>query len=326
MDSKWAAFLSNQGVLSEDYRVMKDGKAGVNFLAPLTHLTVLKVSGRDAAKLLQGQLTCNVNEIGESSSRYAAMCNPKGRVIATFLVIKNTDDFLLILPGDMAETVLTRLKMYVLRSDVRIENAGDGFCILGICEEGPAQAAYMTQHSELDVMIALPGPMSRSVRVTAPGNAVALWTDLIGSKEFRRTNVAEWRYCDILCGFPWVGPAISEAFIPQSLNLDKLGAISFSKGCYTGQEIVARTHYLGKSKRVLRLADCVIEETPQPNTEVIGLDREERLLVGTVLQAERDPEHPAHHKLLLVLHEAETASDNNLGLNDDSQTRLNLLP
>lgn len=326
MDSKWEAFLSNQGVLDECSHAMSDGKAGRNFLAPLTHLGVLKVSGRDAGTLLQGQLTCNINDIGETSSRYAAMCNPKGRVIATFLVTKNSDGFLLILPEDLAEAVLSKLKMYVLRSDVRIENAGNDYCILGVCQEGPAGDAYVTKHSDFDTVVTLPGPVFRRLMITKTEHAKATCTELVASGQSRLTNASEWRYAEIIAGFPWVGAAISEEFIPQMLNLDKLGAVSFNKGCYTGQEIVARTHYLGKSKRLLRLAECISEKPPLPKTEVVDLDRAERAIAGTILQSERDPSNPAQCKLLLVQHDAETVSNNNLGLNDDAQTRLTLLP
>ena len=155
----------------------------------LTPLGILSISGEDAAIFLQGQTTCDVNELEDKQGTCGAFCNAKGRVITTFYLIKIENDFLLILPNTLLSGIQERLNRYKLRAKVNISE------------------------SHLDI------------------NTFYLPKNL-----------------------PWLTNETSEEFIPQWLNLDKLGGISFTKGCYTGQEIVARTHYLGEVKRRLFLA------------------------------------------------------------------------
>jgi hypothetical protein len=128
---------------------------------------------------------------------------------------------------------------------------------------------------------------------------------------FQVRDAAHWLYLDIETGMPWLTLATSEQFIPQMLNLDKLGGVSLTKGCYTGQEIVARTHYLGKAKRTLFLAECQIAK-PEPNSDIIDTGGQ---VLGNVLLAE-------NHKTLVVLQNSDTAQ---LRLKDYNQAFLTLL-
>jgi tRNA-modifying protein YgfZ len=310
--------LNNQPLLSMNSDVEKK-------VFPLTHLGVLKLSGKDAAKLLQGQITCNINDVTETKSGIAAMCNPKGRAIATFILVKKADFFLLLLPVELLDTVKTKLKMYVLRSDVKIEEGSDDFCLVGLAEPSQSSPAFFTQTQESKILVNLPGTSGRKLVITDTDNAITFWTEVLDAQGYHHANEAEWRYLDIISGFPWVTAATSEEFIPQMLNLDKLGGISFNKGCYTGQEIVARTHYLGKIKRELYLAQCDVTKAPTANTAVINLGTEVQEVVGAVLQSGLNPHNPKNCKLLIVLQTAETAY-NHLGLMDDDQVRLTLLP
>ncbi|MBK8814016.1 MAG: folate-binding protein YgfZ [Methylococcaceae bacterium] len=326
MNAEWETFLSSrQDLIDTSTAPPLTAGHSVNekSLSPLTHLGVLKVSGKDAAKLLQGQITCNVNDISETSSRIAAMCNPKGRAIATFLVVKKADFFLLVVPTDLSDTVKTKLKLYVLRSDVKIEEASDEYCIMGLSEHLPGSDSFVTEHLQNAIFVNLPESSARKLVITDVDNAIQHWIRFADSEGYRAASPAEWRYLDIVSGFPWVTAATSEAFIQQMLNLDKLGGISFNKGCYTGQEIIARTHYLGKIKRELWLAECQSAQSPEPNTAVINLDTEGQDVVGTVVQSERVSGKPEYFMLLIVLQIAET-SYKTLGLTGDDQARLTL--
>ncbi|MDD1607931.1 MAG: folate-binding protein, partial [Methylococcaceae bacterium] len=231
MNSNWKNFLlANNAHFSSDTHISFPNTDSDKRLYPIAHLAVLTVSGTEAGQFLQGQITCNVHDVTATQSSLGAMCNPKGRAITTFLLAKSGDDFLLVLPNELLEIVKKRLSMYVLRSKVTLTDSSDSLCLLGLT--ATSNEAFL-----------------------AVDNAMTLWSEY-SAQGFQATDSMQWQTLDILSGIPWLTTATSEEFIPQMLNLDKLGGISLTKGCYTGQEIVARTHYLGKAKRGLFIAEC----------------------------------------------------------------------
>ncbi|MEQ1557651.1 MAG: folate-binding protein [Methyloglobulus sp.] len=324
MNLNWEAFLLNQqaNIESGNHVVFPRIENSCNeSISPVTHLNVLTVSGNDAAKLLQGQITCNVNDISEIKSSLAAICNPKGRAIATFLLVKKADTFLLILPIELLETVRKRLQMFVLRSDVKITDSSDELCLLGLCESGQPAKPFVNDTFQGITGISLPGLIKRSLLITDVDTAIGFYSEYINDKGFRLASSDDWRYLDIVSGIPWLTLATSEEFIPQMLNLDKLGGISFNKGCYTGQEIVARTHYLGKSKREMLLAECTTTTPPEPNATIINRDSNDQKGVGKVLLAHQNQ---GTCTMLVVLQETDLAYSQ-LALKDDTLTSLKLL-
>jgi len=251
MNQHWKNFLLSQNATFEsDNLITFPAITGYNdkTIYSIAHLAVLTVSGKDAAKLLQGQITCNVNDITKIKGSLGALCNPKGRAITTFLLVKTGDDFLMVLPEELLESVKKRLQMYVLRSDVTLTDSSDQLCLIGLCH--PANQAgplFGTTQQEV-ITVNLSAAQSRSLVIAEADKAIALWSERVGNQGFQPENSEQWRYLDILSGIPWLTTETSEEFIPQMLNLDQLGGISYNKGCYTGQEIVARTHYLAKQK------------------------------------------------------------------------------
>ncbi|WP_411727407.1 YgfZ/GcvT domain-containing protein [Methyloglobulus sp.] len=325
MNTNWKTFLLGQQatVDHENHATFAvAANIGEKSIYPLTHLAVLTVTGKDAAKLLQGQITCNVNDISESKSSLAALCNPKGRAIATILLVKKEDTFLLVLPVELLETVKKRLQMVVLRSDVKIRDGSDEYCLVGLCEPDKPAQPFVTEIQHDMIAVSLPASTRRRLLITGIDNAIRYWSGQVGRQGFRMAGSGEWRYLDIISGIPWLTTETSEEFIPQMLNLDKLGGISFNKGCYTGQEIVARTHYLGKAKREMFLAECQISAPPKPNSTIVNKDSDVQEGVGKVLLAQQGRQNC---KMLVILQTVESTY-NNLGLKDDTQARLNLLP
>lgn len=230
-----------------------------------TGLAVIEVSGRDAAKFLQGQVTCDINSLTATQATIAAFCNAKGRVISTLMIVSIDSGLLLILPAGLRDTVLKKLRIYVLRADVKLQ-ASEHRMVYGLEADatlenetdwpnGDFQVTYLPQP-----MIKLPGAsrylvLSDNETWSAFCNSASEHTSKIGS-------LAEWRFQDMSTGLPWFDLSQSEQHIPQMLNIDHFGGISFSKGCYTGQEIVARSHYLGKIKRALFIAEMPAMPTP----------------------------------------------------------------
>ncbi len=225
-------------------------------LYPVNDCSLLKVTGTDAASFLQGQLTCDVNALSSENSFFAALCNPKGRVISTCLIFKQDKDFLLLVPTVLFEKVKNTLQKYILRAQVHLQAVSTELCLSGLStdQDTANRLAFPTltfayQHNWLK----LPGWQYLFIANVA--DSIKLWNTLL-QQGFTLQAAENWQAVSIQAGLAWLNNKNSEEFIPQMLNVDKLGGISFSKGCYTGQEVIARTHYLGQSKRELVVAQC----------------------------------------------------------------------
>ena len=294
-----------------------------NQVYALTHFAVLTVSGKDAAQFLQGQITCNINDITESKASLGAFCNAKGRAITTFLLVKLKESFALIFPVELLEKVRKKLQMYILRADVTLTDDSDHYSLIGLsvpdeCKhlDLPSRDLEMI-HSD-GYLVKLPTALPRYLMISDSQTAMNQWSRLTEEARFQPRSSSHWRYLDILASIPWLTPETSEEFIPQMLNVDKLGGISFNKGCYTGQEIIARTHYLGKSKRELYLAESDAVPTPTPNTGIIDRDGQP---VGKVLQAQPDF---IGCKMLVVLPIALSAAES-LTLDNPAKNAIRIL-
>ena len=198
-------------------------------------LTPTRIKGVDAAGFLHGQFTTDVTGLATGQAGLSAWCDPKGRVIATFILARPDDAFLLLLPGTVKEAFVKRLKMFVLRADVQIVDAG-------------------AETEKIPQLPHLPG-MDENASKTA----------------FIRQ------------GIPLLHPATSGRFLPQELNLDRLDAVSFTKGCYPGQEIIARLRYRGAVKRRLCHATTDNKTRLEPGA-ALRPDGEERN-IGTVVNS-----------------------------------------
>ncbi len=290
MNKKWETFLLTQGAeFSEDSTIEFPFTTDkpINFICTLPHLTTLAVSGKDAAQFLQGQITCDViKDVNDNSGSFAALCSAKGRTICTFLIIKKADIFYLILPTILSEIVAKRLQMFILRSAVSITDVSDKFCILGLgskepIDNFPKQAFSVSENEGL--IVKYPSTNSRYLVFKKVEQSMQFWSRFIVTKKFVATGNSYWKELDILDGIPWLSKETSEEFIPQMLNLDLLKAISFKKGCYTGQEIIARTHYLGKAKRRMYLARSRTNTEISPNNAIYENAIDNKQIIGKIL-------------------------------------------
>jgi folate-binding protein YgfZ len=322
MNPQWKNFLlSEQAVIDDTDRIVfAELKTDQPRIYPVSHLGILSASGKDAAKLLQGQSTCNVFEVTEAQARIGAFCNPKGRAIATFLLARQADDYLLVLPLEQLDAIRKHLQKYVLRADVKLADRSDDFCLLGLRgNEAGAGPLFAARSDDGAVRIELAPP--RTLVIAEPDQAIKLWADHRNRQGFAPGNSEDWRLLDLLEGIPWLSPATAEEHVPQMLNLDKLDGISFTKGCYTGQEIVARTHYLGKSKRALFLAECMLDQAPEPNAAIIDRNGGEQSRGQVLTAISRDG---ICHLLAVLL--VSESGDYDLVLKDRPDISLRLLP
>lgn len=331
MNQNWKNFLLSQNATFKcDTCISFPANAdnNDNTIYPVAYLAILTISGKDAGQFLQGQITCNVNDVTEIKSSLGALCNPKGRAITTFLLVKTGDTFLMVLPEELLGPVKKRLQMYVLRSDVTLTDRSDQHCLIGLSHpENQAEPLFATSQQEL-ITVNFSATQSRYLIIAEAEKAIALWSDRVGNQGYQPGDSEQWRYLDILSGIPWLTTETSEEFIPQMLNLDLLGGISFNKGCYTGQEIVARTHYLGKAKRALFLAECYTPSTPAPNSTIFDDSTGTEQPLGKVLLAQRSKaEHGNERtlcKMLIVLQVSDGDIDN-FKLKDNNQNKITLL-
>lgn len=245
----------------------------------LTERGLLHFEGDDARSFLQGQLTCDVAGLSNDASTFGAYCTPKGRVLATFLLWQTTTGYLMQLPRALLAAVQKRLSMYILRSKVKVSDASAMHAQLGVAGaaaaalvERAAGAAPDAQHkvSRTEAGYALKLPGDRYLLVIAREREAAAIGMLEAASQPR--NESWWDALDIAAGVATVLPETQEQFVPQMLNLDATGGVSFDKGCYPGQEIVARMHYLGRLKERMFRARVAAPAMPRPGDKIYGAD------------------------------------------------------
>jgi len=268
MNPNWRSFLeSADGIFdaaSADLLHFGDAAAELQaagqqtILVPLTHLGLLEASGEEAKSFLHSQFTSDVNHLAEGQAQHAGWCTAKGRMQASFLAWRNGDAYRMTVSADLQEATQKRLQMFILRAKVKLSSLNDSTILLGLAgrqaEEAladaglPCPAEPMTTATS-DGVTVIRLETNRFV-ISAPEEMRAgLWQKL--SVKARPAGTPAWRWLDVQAAFPLVTLATKEEFVPQMADFEKIGGVSFHKGCYPGQEIVARTQYLGKVKRHL---------------------------------------------------------------------------
>ena len=258
----------------------------INHKIRIDNLDVIVVKGKDAENFLQGQITNDIEIIkDEDKAIYAGYCSPKGRLIAFFLIIKVRDNYYLFCPSSISEEISKKLSMYVMRSEVSLVKSPENtsyFSFYGGGEEErnfkntwdalPNNLMETIQHPNeqnttgLLSITKLPGENNRYFVLGEKKSIGMLYKEVYPN--LGGLDSESWHASDIEAKIPNIFKESQDKFIPQSLNLDLIDAINFKKGCYTGQEIIARTHYLGKPKRRMFLGAISINEPPKVGDEI----------------------------------------------------------
>ena len=221
----------------------------LNGAARLTHLGVLELVGEDASKFIHGQLTHDFALLGADRARLTALCSPKGRMLASFIGLKpEPQRVLLICRTDVLEPMLKRLRMFVLRAKVVLRNASDDYALWGLAGSaaqadlaGQALWSVRRDGDATDIRLYPADGVERQLRLQ-PASAAA-------APQGAPLPLDAWLWSEVRSGVASVGASVSELFVPQMLNYESVDGVNFKKGCYPGQEVVARSQFRGTLKR-----------------------------------------------------------------------------
>lgn len=258
----------------------------------LIDLGLICASGRDVKQFLQGQLTCNLEEINAHQSRLGAHCDIKGRIIANFRLFFFQNDYYFLVQRSTLLLLLTSLQKYAVFSKVTLKDVSNDWQKIGLYEASAKNLSTkqkLTQENSLAVSnstlsLSIPGPIPRVILLAPKTEPINFDDNCLGQQ-----SVNYWHLLDIMAGIPTVYPETSGQFTPHQLNFPELGGVSFNKGCYIGQEIIARTHYLGKSKSRLYRVAFLTSSPPIPGTPLF--DSDQKLKKGTLIMCAKEQDN-----------------------------------
>lgn len=304
--------------LSSALRAARDGAIA----SLLSDHAMLRVEGDDAQAFLQAQLTCNVLEVTPAMARLGGYCTPQGRLLATFLLVQTGKRYQLLMARDLSEMILARLRKFVLRSRVSLGLEQDlrAFGIGGPRAADAVAASLGSVPRELMQVVESQGcsvvrlPGSTFVVLAPSATVDTTWQAIAGHA--RPAPSSAWDWIQVQTGLPWITSATQEQFVPQMVRLDVLGGVSFEKGCYPGQEIVARTHYLGEVKR--RLVRAHVHAQARPGDALLATTENR----GVVVNAAPSPDGGTD--MLAVVHAS--ALEEKLRLRDASGPEVHVSP
>jgi hypothetical protein len=322
MNQDWQTFLTARGAtIAAEGTARFDGAPTdpACAVADLSHLGLIAVGGPEAVDFLQGQVSNDVREVSETHTQLSSHCSPKGRMLANFRLLRMEETIFLVLPRSQMDALLKRLRMFKLRANATIDDASDALVCCGIVG-GCADAALAERFGSLPqgdndmvragdaALIRVAGSVPRYLFVGPAADAKTLWEGAVTAGA-AQAGPDLWALHDIRAGIPTVVPETADAFVPQMANMQLIDGVSFHKGCYTGQEVVARMQYLGKLKRRMYIAEVDTDTPPKPGDVLSAPGSSSEQGPGRVVDARASA--PGHWELLVV---AEIAAAEGEGL------------
>ena len=295
----------------------------------LSHLGVIRVSGTNKREFLQGQLTNDINKISATHSQLSSYCSPKGRMLASFRILQLGEDLLILLPIELLEPTMKRLGMFIMRADVQLSDASEalkcielsGDCASDLLPIDPPEADNGVVSHDAYTVARIPGDRPRFLVISDCDCMQALWEE--AKQVATPTSRRSWALLDIRAGLPTVFESTREAFVPQMTNLQLIDGVSFTKGCYTGQEVVARMQYLGKLKRRMYRARIDTDRLPAPGTALYSASNASGQGSGRVVDSAASPDG-GYEALVVTPIDCVDADD--LKLSDEKGPALQILP
>lgn len=331
MHPEWKAFLNNQGGIFDADGLLcfpeSDDHETKNIITDLSHLSLIEVTGEDAVDFLNGQFTTNIQQLEKYHLQFSAWCNPKGQVKTTFFIYQHETGFNILLPTELKDSFLKQLRMYIMRSNVQLTDKSDELVRVGILTNNNLLNELMASAPEKEGDITIQNGVhclhmfcsknnsQRYIFIGSTENLTILWKEFLQHSTPVRTTI--WELLDIQAGYPWLSPQTSEKFLPQMLNLDLIDGLNYQKGCYPGQEIIARLHFRGQLKRNLYFATCSFNARPEIGDQLYANDHEKS--IGIVINAQVFEDK---HYLLAVIEKE--MIENHLSLRESDGAKINL--
>ncbi len=300
MNNDWKNYLQQNNakqdddgrfIFNEPYRDNQHTDEN-DIICDLSYFSTIVIAGSDASEFLQGQFTNDVNKIDESSSQISGFCNNKGRMIANYRLFQHQQNYFISIRSDLAERSIKHLQNYVLRAEVALQDISEQLIHIGISGKNaePLLQPYIDNlntdidsvtHNDDYIAIRVAGDIPRYEVFCSFEHATKLWQGLTDKANI--VNTPYWDYLNIKNGLPFINDKTSEEFVPQMANMELINGISFEKGCYTGQEIVARTHFLGKQKRRTYRISIKSEAEPKIGEQLATDTSTENQYTGTLV-------------------------------------------
>lgn len=324
MNPDWKKFLSTQAAPVDEGTVTQE------FISDLSHLSIIEITGQDATEFLNGQFTSNIKQLAKHHLQFSAWCNPKGQVKTTFLIYRHESGFNVLLPNQLKEIFLKQLQMYIMRADVQLTDNSEELVRIGLTTEQvnilddllenvPEQEGDITVENGLHCLRTFTSnndaTTSRYLLIGSIDRLKHLWKSL--AEQLSTVGASSWKLLDIKAGYPWLTTSTFEKFLPQMLNLDLINGLDYQKGCYPGQEIIARLHFRGQLKRNLYFATCSFNARPEIGDQLYANDHEKS--IGIVINAQVFEDK---HYLLAVIEKE--MIENHLSLRESDGAKINL--
>jgi folate-binding protein YgfZ len=281
------------------------------------------IAGDDAVSFMQGQFTNDVALVDEDNSQLSAFCNNKGRMLANFHLFKHQQNYFISLKSDLIESSIEHLQNYVLRAHVAIQDVSEQLIHIGVSGKNAVSLLNSfidnikteidsVSHNEDYIAICVANVETGRPRYEvfcSLSQAKDLWQKI--SEQVEVVKPSSWEYLNICAGLPFIDSGTSGEFVPQMVNMELLNGVSFTKGCYTGQEIVARMHYLGKLKKRCFKIHIDTENRPNAGDTLFAENAKAGKNTGMIIQSEKNPE--SGYDALAVIQIADSEGKLSLG-------------
>jgi folate-binding protein YgfZ len=300
MNNEWKNYLIQNNAEQDDSGLFIFNQPYVDYqntaendiICDLSYFSTIVFAGGDAAEFIQGQFTNDVNKVDENNSQISGFCNNKGRMIANYRLFQHQQNYFISIRSDLVERSINHLQNYLLRAEVAIQDISEQLIHIGISGKN-ADTLLSTYIDNLNtdvdsvssnedyIAVRVAGDVPRYEIFCSFEHAIKLWQGLADKTKI--VNTAYWDYLNIKNGLPFIDSHTSEEFVPQMANMELINGISFEKGCYTGQEIVARTHFLGKQKRRTYRINIISETEPKVGEQLATDTSTENQYTGTLV-------------------------------------------
>jgi len=338
MNNDWKNYLLQNGARQNEDGLFDFNEAFADaqladdsdIICDLSHVSTVVIAGGDTNEFIQGQFTNDVNKVDDEHSQISAFCNNKGRMIANFRLFQSQQNYFLSMNSDLVEKSVSLLQKYILRAQVAIQDISEQLIHIGVSGSNAESllsdfigelntSVDSISHNDNYIAIRVAGTTPRYEIFCSLEHAKILWESV--STKASVVNSSYWDYLDIENGLPYIDSNTSEEFVPQMANMELINGVSFEKGCYTGQEIVARTHYLGKQKRRTYRIKIVSDMTPKTGDRLTTDTSTENQYTGTLVTTYQTAEN--EYEALAVI-QIKSAESENLKLNNAEVTVLDL--